>query len=138
MQEKKPGKKSFGTGVIAIGVAIFVVIFILEIYSQSRNFGVGNGPGIIPAAFGILFVSIALYEAVKCFRGETDEEGNPAEKPGNSTGNEELVSRIVGAVKESAQSREKAEPWTCAYCKTTVDGDSAFCPACGAGRKGKQ
>ena len=38
MQEKKPGKKSFGTGVIAIGVAIFVVIFTLEIYSQTRDF----------------------------------------------------------------------------------------------------
>ena len=138
MQEKKPGKKSVAGGLFGIGMAIFGVIFIAEIYSQTRNSGFGNGPGIIPAAFGILFVSVALYGAVKCFRGETDEEGNPVEKPGNSTGNEELVSRIVGAVKESAQPREKAEPWTCAYCKTTVDGDSAFCPACGAGRKGKQ
>ena len=120
MQEKKPGKKSFGTGVIAIGVAIFVVIFTLEIYSQSRNFGVGNGPGILPAAFGILMASTAVYEAVKCFRGETDEEGNPAE------------------MEAAAQPQGKAEKWICAYCRTEVDGDSAFCPACGAGRKGKQ
>ena len=138
MQEKKPGKKSVAGGMIGIGMAILGVVFTAEIYSQAREFGLGYGPGPVPAVFGILFVSIAVYGAVKCFRGETDEEGNRAEKSGNSTGNEELVSRIVGAVKESAQPREKAEPWTCAYCKTTVDGDSAFCPACGAGRKGKQ
>ena len=68
----------------------------------------------------ILFVSIAVYGTVKCFRGETDEEGSPAEK------------------EAAVQPQGKAEKWTCAYCKTTVDGDSAFCPACGAGRKGKQ
>ena len=120
MQEKKPGKKSVAGGLIGIGFAILGVVFTAEIYSQAREFGLGYGPGPVPAVFGILFVSIAVYGAVKCFRGETDEEGNPAEK------------------EAAVQPQGKAEKWTCAYCKTSVDGDSAFCPACGAGRKGKQ
>ena len=120
MQEKKPGKKSVAGGLIGIGFAILGVVFTAEIYSQAREFGLGYGPGPVPAVFGILFVSIAVYGAVKCFRGETDEEGNPAEK------------------EAAAQPQGKAEKWICAYCRTEVDGDSAFCPACGAGRKGKQ
>lgn len=134
MGEKKPGKGSVAGGFIGIGFAIFGIIFTAEIYSQSRGFG--DGPGIVPLAFGILFVSIALIGAVSSFRGNSGENENTEEKAGNSAKDEELVSRIVGAVKETARSQKKAEDWICAYCRTTVDGESAFCPACGAGRRG--
>ena len=133
MSEKKPKKGSVAGGLVWIGFAIFGVIFTAEIYTQARRFG--GESGIVPLAFGILFVSVALIVAVSIFKGNLGEKENNEEKPGNSVKNEELVSRIVGAVKETAQSQKKSEEWICAYCRTTVDGKSAFCPACGAGRR---
>ena len=121
MQEKKPSKGR-EAGIVCIGMAIIGIVWTIGAYSMTKDSPFGSMPTIIMTTFGIVFTGLAVLGAVKAFTGSTEENGGTGESTGT----------------ETAQSRGKSEKWTCAYCKTTVDGDSAFCPACGAGRKGKQ
>ena len=133
MQGKKPEKGSAAMGIAGIGMAVVGIAWTAGAYSMTKDSPFGSAPSAVMTTFGIVFTLMAVLVAVKGFRGDRGREDNT----GAGAENEELVNRIVGAVKESAQPREKAEKWICAYCRTTVDGESAFCPACGAGRKGK-
>ena len=131
------GKRNMGGVIVSIAVAIFGIIFTVGAVSAiSRSpFNNGFGPKQIFIAFGVLFVLVAVINAVKFYKGEINEDGTPRSSAADRSDKEELVDRIVSEVRKTQQPQRRTEKWTCAYCGTMVDENASICPACGAGRK---
>ena len=125
MKSIKPGRgPSMKGGIMALAMAAFGVLWIIVVASM--------GGGIF-AAFGVIFVIVAVVEAVYSFKNATGEnryssfdivDGSEEPDPLNIRYGED--SRKV----HSSQQRPR-ESLYCPYCGCAAEGDYIYCNKCG-------
>lgn len=129
MKSVKPGRApSFMGGIMSIAIGIFGVIWTIMAASM--------GGGLF-AAFGIVFIIVAIIQAVYNFKNATSEnrysafditDGSEEQDPlneyfGESRGNAESNSN------SNSESRSTGE--FCPYCGTKVLDEFEYCNKCG-------
>lgn len=136
MKSIKPGRgPSFLGGISAIFAALFGVFWVIMACAMG---------GWFMAPFGLIFIAIAVVNAIHSFKNATsqnryssfdivdsEEEPDPLNlKYGKP------VSNVVGSKSKPEQSGKtedtnKPESRYCPWCGTKVDGDYVFCNHCG-------
>jgi len=130
MRSIKPGRgPSFKGGITSLLTALFGVLWTFLAASM------GGGPF---ALFGVIFVVIAVVEAVYNFRNatgknrysdfditENEEEPDPLnERFGAAT-------NTVSNIKPTEKENSTEETRFCPYCGTKAEKDYSFCKSCG-------
>lgn len=125
MKSIKPGRgPSFMSGIGALFAGLFGVFWTIMACAMGAWF---------MAPFGLIFIGIAVANAIYAFKNATsenryssfdivdsDEESDPLH---------EKYGKVVTNVKESTE--KKAESRYCPWCGAKVEGDYVFCNSCG-------
>lgn len=142
MKSIKPGRgPSFMGGISAIFAALFGVFWVIMACAMG---------GWFMAPFGLIFIAIAVVNAIHSFKNATGENRYSAfdivdseEEPDPlNLKYGKPVSNVVESKNKPEQSNqtepsgttkdtEKTENRYCPWCGTKVDGDYVFCNACG-------
>lgn len=131
MKSVKPGRgPSFLGGVVCLFMALFGVLWTVAAFSIDAGLS-----GVIFSLFGIIFVGIAVVNAIYNFKNATgknrysefditdgDEEPDPL--------NERFGSRSASKPTESKDDKKTKNKF-CPYCGAEVGGDYTFCNSCG-------
>ena len=127
MKSIKPGRgPSMMGGVVSVAIGIFGIIWTI---------GAGSIGGGLFALFGVVFVVIAVVNAVYNFKNATNKNRystfdivDDSEEP------DPLNERFGGTSYEGEQtykSEESGGSEFCPYCGADVENDFAFCNKCG-------
>ena len=135
MKSIKPGRgPSFMGGISAIFAALFGVFWVIMACAMG---------GWFMAPFGLIFIAIAVVNAIHSFKNATsqnryssfdivdsEEEPDPLNLQYGKT-----VSHVVEAKSKpepsgTTKDTDKAESRYCPWCGTKVDGDYVFCNHC--------
>ena len=118
-----------------IGVFIGIVAIAMGSHSQS-TFG-PDSMSWIPTVMGLLIIGVTVYSTAHGIRKLREGNGAAGTETRNRDEKEELVNRVIGAIREENRPREKKQTVFCPYCGTALEEDYKVCSSCGAGRKGK-
>ncbi len=148
--ERKPGMIG-GLAMIIFGI-IWLCVTGGETSSTPAWTPYSRPTGVL-VAVGVLFIAggviVSGRELLKTRESEEQQQGTYTyesfdydkvkERTVKETRDEkeELVNRVIAAVREQNVSREKTIVY-CPYCGTAQDGDYRICGSCGAGRNGKK
>ncbi len=134
MKSIKPGRgPSMKGGIMSLAMAAFGVLWIIAV--------AGMGGGFF-ALFGVIFVVIALVEAVYSFKNATGEnryssfdivDGSEEPDPLNVYygGDEHSASPEEDSCEGRSVENHPAESLYCPYCGAAVEGDYVYCNKCG-------
>ena len=123
MKSIKPGRgPSFMGGVMSILVGLFGVVWTVVAAS--------TGGGVF-ALFGIIFVAVAVVQAIYHFKNATGK--NRYSSYDIMDGNEEPdpLNQHFGNQQTEPQKKDDVDNKFCPYCGTPVAGDYEFCNNCG-------
>ena len=123
MKSIKPGRgPSFMGGVMSILVGLFGVVWTIVAASM--------GGGVF-ALFGIIFIAVAVVQAIYNFKNATGKNRYSAcafpdrsEEPGP-------LNERFGNPQTNTQKKNDVDNRFCPYCGTPVAGDFEFCNNCG-------
>ena len=125
MRSIKPGRgPSMMGGVMSIAIGIFGVIWTVTALS------IGGGPF---ALFGVVFVLVAIVQAVYHFKNATGKNRYSAFDVTDGNEEPDPLNQRYGAPGARAGQAEAgaADSAFCPYCGTPVAGDFEFCNKCG-------
>ena len=123
MKSIKPGRgPSFMGGVMSILIGLFGVVWTVVAASM--------GGGVF-ALFGIIFVAVAVVQAIYHFKNATGK--NRYSSFDITDGNEEPdpLNQRFGNPQTNPQKIDDIDNKFCPYCGTPVAGDFEFCNNCG-------
>lgn len=129
MKSIKPGRgPSMMGGVMSIAMGLFGIVWTFIAASM------GAGPF---ALFGVIFIGIAVAQAIHNFKNATGEnrysvydivDGSEEPDPLNVRfGGDDRT----GPVRDEAQEQHPRESLYCPYCGAAVEGDYIYCNKCG-------
>jgi len=131
MKSIKPGRgPSMHSAVMCIFVALFGVFWTIAAISVG---------GFFLAPFGLIFIGIAIFNAVYNFKNATSQNRYSAfdivdhteeSDPLNERYGKSSAAQTENTIKSGTQNTTGKSSF-CPYCGTKVDGDFVFCNSCG-------
>ena len=123
MKSIKPGRgPSFMGGVMSIFVGLFGIVWTIVVASM--------GGGVF-ALFGIIFVAVAVVQAIYNFKNATGKNRYSAFDITDSSEAPDPLNERFGNPQATAQKKDDMDNKFCPYCGTPVAGDFEFCNNCG-------
>jgi len=125
MKSIKPGRgPSMMGGIMSIAIGVFGVIWTIAAASM--------GGGLF-AMFGIVFIVIAVAQAIYNFKNATNKNRYSAFDITDETEEPDPFNERFGNTKksETADNMPGTDSEFCPYCGTKVEGDFEFCNKCG-------
>lgn len=131
MKSIKPGRgPSFLGGISAIFAALFGVFWVIMACAMG---------GWFMAPFGLIFIAIAVVNAIHSFKNATGENRYSSFDIVDSEEEPDPLNLKYGKPEQSKQTEQsgktedtnKTESRYCPWCGTKVDGDYVFCNHCG-------
>lgn len=128
MKSIKPGRgPSFLGGISAIFAALFGVFWVIMACAMG---------GWFMAPFGLIFIAIAVVNAIHSFKNATSQNRYSSFDIVDSEEEPDPLNLKYGKLEQSNQSKQTAQTGTaeshyCPWCGTKVDGDYVFCNVCG-------
>ncbi len=123
MKSIKPGRgPSFMGGVMSIFVGLFGIVWTIVVASM--------GGGVF-ALFGIIFVAVAVVQAIYNFKNATGKNRYSAFDITDSSEEPDPLNERFGNPQATAQKKDDMDNKFCPYCGTPVAGDFEFCNNCG-------
>ena len=123
MKSIKPGRgPSFMGGVMGIAVGLFGVFWTIM--------AVAMGAGFM-AIFGIIFIGVAVVNAVYNFKNATGKNRYSSFDIVDSTEETDPWNERFGAAAHTVPDAPGTESAFCPYCGTPVKADFEFCHKCG-------
>ena len=123
MKSIKPGRgPSFMGGVMSILIGLFGVVWTIVAASM--------GGGIF-ALFGIIFIAVAVVQAIYNFKNATSKNRYSAFDITDSTEEPDPLNERFGNPQSDNQVKDDVDNKFCPYCGTPVAGDFEYCNNCG-------
>lgn len=123
MKSIKPGRgPSFMGGVMSVLVGLFGVVWTVIAASA--------GGGVF-ALFGIIFIAVAVVQAIYNFKNATGKNRYSAFDITDSSEEPDPLNERFGTPQSSAPKKDDVDNKFCPYCGTPVAGDFEFCNNCG-------
>lgn len=123
MKSIKPGRgPSFMGGVMSILVGLFGVVWTVVAASA--------GGGIF-ALFGIIFIAVAVVQAIYNFKNATGKNRYSAFDITDSSEEPDPLNERFGNPQTTTQQKNDVDNKFCPYCGTPVAGDFEYCNNCG-------
>lgn len=123
MKSIKPGRgPSFMGGVMSILVGLFGVVWTIVAASM--------GGGVF-ALFGIIFIAVAVVQAIYNFKNATGKNRYSAFDITDSSEEPDPLNECYGNPQATTQKKNDVNNKFCPYCGTPVAGDFEFCNNCG-------
>ena len=123
MKSIKPGRgPSFISGIICIFAGIFGVIWIVAVAAM--------GGGLF-CLFGLIFVAIAVVQAVFNFKNATSKNRYSVYDITDHNEEPDPLNERFGNFPEKERTESVAENKFCPYCGNAVEEEFEFCNACG-------
>lgn len=123
MKSIKPGRgPSFMGGIMSIFVGLFGVVWTILAASM--------GGGIF-ALFGIIFIAVAVVQAIYNFKNATDKNRYSAFDITDGSEEPDPLNERFGNTQSGAQKNDDTDNKFCPYCGTPVAEDFEFCNKCG-------
>lgn len=131
MKSIKPGRgPSFMGGISAIFAALFGVFWVIMACAMG---------GWFMAPFGLIFIAIAVVNAIHSFKNATSQNRYSSFDIVDSEEEPDPLNLKYGKPEQSKQTEQsgktedtnKTESRYCPWCGTKVDGDYVFCNHCG-------
>lgn len=129
MKSIKPGRgPSMKGGIISLAMAAFGVLWIIAVASMGGGFF---------ALFGVIFVIVAIVEAVYSFKNATGENRYSSFDIVDGSEEPDPLNTYYGGadhadpVRDEAQEQHPRESLYCPYCGAAVEGDYVYCNKCG-------
>lgn len=128
MKSIKPGRgPSFLGGISAIFAALFGVFWVIMACAMG---------GWFMAPFGLIFIAIAVVNAIHSFKNATSQNRYSSFDIVDSEEEPDPLNLKYSKPEQSNQSEKtedtnKTESHYCPWCGTKVDGDYVFCNVCG-------
>lgn len=132
MKSFKPGRgPSRQSFVSCIAAALFGVFWTVGALAITRGFGL---MGIIFPMFGLVFVGIAIYNAIYYYKNATSENRNSMFDIVDEDEEPDPLNQKYGAKKEDKErsfESNGSEKRFCPYCGEKTNGTDKFCRNCG-------
>lgn len=129
MKSIKPGRgPSMKGGIMSLAMAAFGVLWIVAV--------AGMGGGFF-ALFGVIFVIVAIVEAVYSFKNATGENRYSSFDIVDGSEEPDPLNVYYGGddhsdpIRDEAQEQHPRESLYCPYCGAAVEGDYVYCNKCG-------
>ncbi len=123
MKSIKPGRGlSMMGGVMSILMGVFGLIWTLVAFQA--------GGGVF-ALFGVVFIVIAITQAVFHFKNATGENRYSAYDITDENEEPDPLNARFGTAQDGAEFPTDGGSAFCPYCGTPVEGDYAYCNKCG-------
>ena len=123
MKSIKPGRgPSMMGGIMSIAVGLFGVIWTV--------LAVNIGGGFF-ALFGVVFIIIAVFQAIYHFKNATGKNRHSAFYITDGNEEPDPLNERFGQQRDVARKNNNTGSAFCPYCGTKVEGDYHFCNQCG-------
>ena len=123
MKSIKPGRgPSFMGGVMSILVGLFGVVWTMVAASM--------GGGVF-ALFGIIFIAVAVVQAIYNFKNATGKNRYSAFDITDGNEEPDPLNKRFGNPQATTKKKNDVDNKFCPYCGTTVAVDFEFCNNCG-------
>lgn len=123
MKSVKPGRApSMMSGVMSILVGIFGIIWTIAAASMGGGFF---------ALFGIVFVAVAVVQAVFHFKNATSTNRYSAFDITENGEEPDPLNQYFGNQSEASETNNSSEAKFCPYCGAKAGSGFAFCSQCG-------
>ncbi len=123
MKSIKPGRgPSFMGGIMSILMGLFGVVWTV--------LALGMGGGIF-ALFGVIFVVVAVVQAVYNFRNATSKNRYSAFDITDNGEEPDPLNERFGSPQSGERNQDGVHSKFCPYCGTSVGKDYEFCDNCG-------
>ena len=123
MKSIKPGRgPSFMGGVMSVLIGLFGVVWTVVVAS--------TGGGVF-ALFGIIFIAVAVVQAVYNFNNATGKNRYSAFDITDSSEEPDPLNERFGNAQAAQQAMTDVDNKFCPYCGTPVAGDFEYCNNCG-------
>ena len=123
MRSIKPGRgPSFMGGVMSILVGLFGVVWTVIAASA--------GGGVF-ALFGIIFIAVAVVQAIYNFKNATGKNRYSAFDITDGSEEPDPLNERFGNPQTNSQKKNDIDNEFCPYCGTPVAGDFEYCNNCG-------
>ncbi len=123
MKSVKPGRgPSFMGGVSSIGAAAFGVVWMLVALS--------SGAGVLFALFGVIFIGMAVGQAIYNFRNATGENRYSVVDITDGSEEPDPLNELFSDTSETDEP-DSGKANFCPYCGTPAEDGYVFCRNCG-------